>query len=170
MAYFIFLKYLRSLEEFKKNPHVKISPKSPCAYFQSLGIFKNQILFGKEFFPSLLAHPPFRPSRGPLVFLLSNRPLPLSPLGLGLSAGPSRPLDPSDHAPVAPCRIAASHTGRCLQPRRLCPLRAQLTGGPHLSSLTSGSTELGRAAQLHTSPPSSMALKQLVPPFRTSTD
>jgi hypothetical protein len=30
-----------SLEEFRKNPHVKISPKSPCANFQSLGIFKN---------------------------------------------------------------------------------------------------------------------------------
>jgi hypothetical protein len=36
-----FLKYLRSLEEFRKNPHVKISPKFPCANFQSLGKFKN---------------------------------------------------------------------------------------------------------------------------------
>jgi hypothetical protein len=147
MAYFIFLKYLRSLEEFRKNPHIKISPKSPCANFQSLGIFKNQILFGKEFFfPSLSAHPPFRPSRGPLIFLLSNRPLLLSPLGLGLSAGPSRPLGPADRAPVPPCRIAANHTGRRFQPHRLCPLCAWLAGGPHLSSLTSGSTELGRAA------------------------
>jgi hypothetical protein len=42
-----FLKSLRSLEEFRKNPHVEIPPKSPCANFQSLGIFKNQILFGK---------------------------------------------------------------------------------------------------------------------------
>jgi hypothetical protein len=41
MAYFIFLNYLRSLEEFRKNPHVKFSPKSPCANFQSLGKFKN---------------------------------------------------------------------------------------------------------------------------------
>jgi hypothetical protein len=50
MAYFIFLKYLRSLEEFRKNPHVKIRPKSPCANFQSLGIFKILIfLFEKEF-------------------------------------------------------------------------------------------------------------------------
>jgi hypothetical protein len=39
---------LRSLEEFRKNPHVKIPPKSPCANFQSHGIFKNQILFRKE--------------------------------------------------------------------------------------------------------------------------
>jgi hypothetical protein len=49
MAYFIFLKSLRSLEELMKNPHVKIPPKSPCANFQRLGIFKNQILFPKEF-------------------------------------------------------------------------------------------------------------------------
>jgi hypothetical protein len=52
MAYFIFLKYLRSLEEFGKNPHVKISPKSPCANFQSLGIFKNLIFLSEKEFPS----------------------------------------------------------------------------------------------------------------------
>jgi hypothetical protein len=69
MAYFIFLKSLRSLGEFRKNPHVKIPPKCPCANFQSIGIFKNQILFGKEF-----SHH-FQPSRGqffsfqPVVFL-----------------------------------------------------------------------------------------------------
>jgi hypothetical protein len=72
MAYFIFLKSLRSLEEFWKNPHVKIPPKSPCANFQSLGIFKNRILFGKEFSPSLLAHPAFQPS---LFFSFFYRPI-----------------------------------------------------------------------------------------------
>jgi hypothetical protein len=41
MAYFIFPKNLRSLEEFRKNPHIKIPPKFPCANFQSLGKFKN---------------------------------------------------------------------------------------------------------------------------------
>ncbi len=45
-----FLKSLRSLEEFRKNPHVKIPPKSPSTNFQSLVVIKNQILFGKEFF------------------------------------------------------------------------------------------------------------------------
>jgi hypothetical protein len=49
MSYFIFLTYLRSLEEFRKNPHVKIPPKSPPTNFQSLDIFENQILIGKEF-------------------------------------------------------------------------------------------------------------------------
>jgi hypothetical protein len=47
MAYYIFLKSLRSLEEFRKNPHVKIPPKSPCVNFQSLGKFKN-LIFNSE--------------------------------------------------------------------------------------------------------------------------
>jgi hypothetical protein len=66
MAYFIFLKYLRSLEEFRKNSHVKIPPKSPCANFQSLGIFKNLIFIRRGIF---LRFRPIRPSpalAGPL--------------------------------------------------------------------------------------------------------
>jgi hypothetical protein len=47
MAYYIFLKSLRSLEEFRKNPHVKIPPKSPSTHFQSLGKFKN-LIFNSE--------------------------------------------------------------------------------------------------------------------------
>jgi hypothetical protein len=72
MAYFIFLKSLRSLGEFWKNPHVKIPPKSPCANFQSIRIFKNSIFIRKEIFfnfqPNLpsgqLAHPTFLASSG----------------------------------------------------------------------------------------------------------
>jgi hypothetical protein len=120
MAYYIFLKYLRSLEEFRKNPHVKIPPKSSCANFQSLGIFKNQILFRKEFFRR------FRPSHGPSSFLF-HQPFPPSPLGLGLSAGPScsRSAQPAC-ASVAPHPVAAFLTGKHLQPRRLRP-------SPHLA-------------------------------------
>jgi hypothetical protein len=83
MAYYIFLKSLRSLEEFRKNPHVKIPPKSPYANFQSLGVFKNQFLFGKEFSPSLSAHPAFRPN---LLFSFTRDFPPLPPLGHGLPA------------------------------------------------------------------------------------
>jgi hypothetical protein len=57
MTYFIFLKYLRSLEAFRKNPCVKIPPKSPCANFQSLGIFKNPIFYSKKNLPQISAHP-----------------------------------------------------------------------------------------------------------------
>jgi hypothetical protein len=50
MAYYIFLKSLRILEEFRKNPHVKIPPKSPSTNFPSLGKFKIEILIQKSFF------------------------------------------------------------------------------------------------------------------------
>jgi hypothetical protein len=49
MAYYIFLKSLRSLEEFRKNPHIKILPKSPSTNFQSLGNSKIQFLIRKFF-------------------------------------------------------------------------------------------------------------------------
>jgi hypothetical protein len=39
---------LRSLEEFRKNPHIKIPPKSPCRNFHSLGKFKNSIFIQKR--------------------------------------------------------------------------------------------------------------------------
>jgi hypothetical protein len=51
MAYCIFLKSLRSLEEFRKNPYVQIHPKTPRANFQSLGKFKNPIFNPKIIFP-----------------------------------------------------------------------------------------------------------------------
>jgi hypothetical protein len=73
MAYYIFLKSLRSLEEFSKNPHVKIPPKYPCANFQSLGKFKIQFLIQKFFFlafgpADLAAHSAFGPA-SPLASL-----------------------------------------------------------------------------------------------------
>jgi hypothetical protein len=57
MAYFIFLKYLDSLEDFRKTPHVKNPPKSPCPNFQSLGIFKKFNFYSKRNFPQISAHP-----------------------------------------------------------------------------------------------------------------
>jgi hypothetical protein len=44
-----FYKSLRSLEEFRENPCVKIPPKSLCANFQRLGKFKNPIFILKRF-------------------------------------------------------------------------------------------------------------------------
>jgi hypothetical protein len=80
MAYFIFLKYLRSLEEFRKNPHVKILPRSPRANFQSLGIFKNLIFIRKGIFFRFW---PIRPSPA--------RANLLRPAGHRLPARPTRP-------------------------------------------------------------------------------
>jgi hypothetical protein len=81
MAYYIFLKSLRSLEEFRKNSHVKIPPKSPCANFQSLGKFKNLIFLIRKFFflafgpADLAANSAFGPA-GTRWPLLSRRPKP----------------------------------------------------------------------------------------------
>jgi hypothetical protein len=80
VAYFIFLKYLRSLEEFRRNPHVKIPPKSVCTNFQSLGIFKNLIFIQKGIF---LGFWPIRPSPA--------RAGPLHPAGRRIPAPPIRP-------------------------------------------------------------------------------
>jgi hypothetical protein len=94
MAYYIFLKSLRSLEEFTKNPHVKIPPKSPCANFQSLGKFKNPIFNSKIIFLR------FRPGQpyGPLGLWPSRPCWPLS----------SRRLKPPLPAHLARASVASS--------------------------------------------------------------
>jgi hypothetical protein len=73
MAYYIFLKSWRSLEEFRKNPQLKIPPKSPSTNFQSHGKFKNPIFNLEIFFlifgpADLVAHPAFGPA-SPLASL-----------------------------------------------------------------------------------------------------
>jgi hypothetical protein len=77
MVYYIFLKSLRSLKNFRKNPHVKIPPKYPCANFQSLDKFKNPI------FNSEILFLRFRPGRpcGPLDHWATRPCWPLSPHG-----------------------------------------------------------------------------------------
>jgi hypothetical protein len=70
-----FLKSLMSLEEFRKNPHIKIPPNFPCANFQSLGKFQNPIsnskIFLLHFRPATLTGPlGLWPSRPPLASLL----------------------------------------------------------------------------------------------------
>jgi hypothetical protein len=115
MAYYIFLKSLRSLEEFRKNPHVKIPPKSPYANFQSLGKFRNPIINSEILFPC------FRPGRPcgtrPLV-----QPAPLASLLLRAEfnlAGPASPRVDGVFEEVcfpfwfAPSELAASFSSLC---------------------------------------------------------
>jgi hypothetical protein len=87
MACYIFLKSLRSLEEFRKNPHVKIPPKSPSTNFQSLGS-KIQFLIQKFLFPY------FRPGQpcGPRGLW------PSQPAGLTAPTGRNRPGRPTQPA------------------------------------------------------------------------
>jgi hypothetical protein len=84
-----FLKSLRSLEEFRKNLHVKIPPKSPTN-FQSLGKFKNPIFIRKRIFPSLSSQSAQRPAVPPdLSVQLATGPSPfLSQAARGCSAHP----------------------------------------------------------------------------------
>jgi hypothetical protein len=86
MAYFIFLKSLRSLGEFGKNPHVKIPPKSPCANFQSIGIFINSIFYQKKKSSSTF---------GPIGQWPAGPPSLLAPSGQeGRASSPGRVLPP----------------------------------------------------------------------------
>jgi hypothetical protein len=90
LTYYIFLKSLRSLEEFRKNPHVKIPPKSPSINFQSLAKFKNPIFNSKILLLHFRPGYPSRPTRpsaqsAPLAPLLSRRPKP---------TGRPKPLSP----------------------------------------------------------------------------
>jgi hypothetical protein len=94
MAYYIFLKSWRILEECRKNPHLKIPPKSRSTNFQSLAIIKNQIFIWKRIF---LHFQPIRPS-GQLAYSAS-RPTP--PPGLCFPHPACRPTPPPGLHPVA---------------------------------------------------------------------
>jgi hypothetical protein len=141
MVNFIFLKYLRSLEEFMKNPHIKIPPKSPPTNFQSLYIFKNPIFIRKRIFLHFRPNRPSGQPTQPWPTCFFNQPLPFSPLGLGPSAGPA---SPRVGGALIGCRLphGEAHPAALPSPS----LRSRLTGEPHLPSLTSGPPELGRAA------------------------
>jgi hypothetical protein len=87
---------LRSLEEFRKNPHVKIPPKSPSTNFQSLGKSKNPI-FNSE-----------------IVFLTFGP----ANLAARLASGPANPR-------AATFPVGRNRPGRPIQPARRSPLRGK---------------------------------------------
>jgi hypothetical protein len=93
MTYYIFLKSWRSLEEFRKNPHLKISPKSPSTNLQSLAIIKNQNFIRKRIF---LHFRPIRPSGQPAY----SDSWPTPPPGLRFPRLACRPTPPPGHRPV----------------------------------------------------------------------
>jgi hypothetical protein len=85
MAYYIFFKSLRSLEEFRKNSYVKIPPKSPCANFQSLGKLKNPIFNLEILFFAF----------DPVDLAAHSAVGPAGPAGLSPLAGRIQPCRPS---------------------------------------------------------------------------
>jgi hypothetical protein len=108
MAYFLFLKSLRSLGEFRKNPYVKIPPKSPCANFQSLCIFKNPKFYSEIILLSFRPIWPFGPAAAHSFFPTGQFSLP-SPLGLSLSADLAHHHGPTGQRSSSSSRIKAKH-------------------------------------------------------------
>jgi hypothetical protein len=122
MSYYIFLKSLGSLEEFRKNPHIKIPPKSPCIDFQSIGIFKNLIFIPKRIFLQIPAQ--------------SAQP----PTGLFGPCGPTRsPLPPSLMSVERRLPLARHRTMATAPPSSHAMERPQWPGGGGLNSFAPSS-------------------------------
>jgi hypothetical protein len=151
MAYYIFLKSLRSLGEFRKHPHVKIPPKSPSTNFQSMVNSKIQFFIQKFLFftfgpTDLAAHSAFGPagSRWPRC---PHRPKPPS------LAHPAR-------VSVASLREYAFPLGLRLLSWSLLP-RLSVRRAPAVSSIPHlWPPELGRAATA-SRPPRAAQLRAL---------
>jgi hypothetical protein len=94
MAYYIFLKSLRSLEEFRKNLHVKIPPKSPSTNFPSHGKFKKSNFLFEKNFSSEFSLQPACPLPQPWP---AGRPKPSNP-SPAQTAQPTWPLSRSARA------------------------------------------------------------------------
>jgi hypothetical protein len=131
MAYFISLKYLRSLEEFRKNPHVKIPPNFPCANFESLGKFKNPIFNSKIFLLHFRPGYPYRPT------WLSAQPAPPAPVIPQAEANYAGPSRSAHMRRWRICRNTFSSLIHAFCSRRLLSIHL-LTHGAHL--LVSSST------------------------------
>jgi hypothetical protein len=111
MAYYTFLKSLRSLEEFRKNPHTKIPPKSPPTNFQSLFIFKNPIFIQKRIFPSLSAQSNQRPTGPSGLSAHAAHPTFLPPPALKQGAATiTGRAPPSNATPASPRHGCAAPT------------------------------------------------------------
>jgi hypothetical protein len=122
MACYIFLKSLRSLEEFRKNPHVKIPPNLLLQISKALVNSKIQFLIQK-FFSLLSARPTPRPVR----------PLPQP------AHRPRRPRGLKQTRPAHPAHASVASSREIRFPFRITPSRADrlslvsLSTGPHLS-------------------------------------
>jgi hypothetical protein len=136
-----FLKYLISLEEFRKNPHVNIPPKSPCANFQSHGIFKNLIFIRKEIFFNIQPNWP------------SGQPAHPAFLAPSIQAGR---VGPPGHAPPSPSSLphqasSAAPSSRAATAPWTLPLLLPLHRAATVTPLTPPPSSIGR----NSSPPPS---------------
>ncbi len=159
MSYFIFLKSLRSLGEFRKNPHVKIPPKSPCTNFQSLCIFKNPKFYSKIILLSFRPIRPFSPAAAHSFF--SNRPI-FPPLPTG-PRPPSRPSQPSwpNRPPVI---FFLPHRSQAR--RRRGPASRRLHGCPDSSTASNSPSFPPSINRRHSPPLQSQKSEPSTPPMK----
>jgi hypothetical protein len=115
---------MRRIEEFRKNPHVKIPSKSPSTHFQSLGKFKNPIFNSEILFPS------FRPGRPCGIPGLQPSRLPLASLLSWAESNPTGTASPRVDGAFAEVRFPFWFTPS----RAGCLSLVPLTTGPRLSA------------------------------------
>jgi hypothetical protein len=112
----------------------------------------------KKFFCYFRPIRPFGPAVAHSYFFVPAAPPPLLPMSLGLTAGLVGP-----HAGGAPPSYHLPHRKTPPAAPPSPSLRARLTDGPHLSSLTSGSPELGRTTTTSLRSPHRPALPRMPP-------
>jgi hypothetical protein len=104
IAYYIFLKSSRSVEEFRKNSNIKIHSKSPCTIFQSLCKFKNLIFIPKGTSFSFQPSWPNRPTGVLGLLAHTAQPAFLPPPTPKQGTPPRRPCA----APASPCHVCTN--------------------------------------------------------------
>jgi hypothetical protein len=105
MSCYIFLKSLRSLEEFRKNPHIKIPPKSPISLSPRLCNPLSPSTAASSFCTVVARPPQRRPSPGEALAQFPTFPsLCCAPVGELLCTGAA-----GGQAPVTapPCPLSA---------------------------------------------------------------
>jgi hypothetical protein len=108
MAYFIFLKYLDSLEDFRKNPKVKIPPKSLLYNFSKFCQILKSIKIQKEFLFEIWPRSGFGPAAAHLSYH-PGQPTTLFPSHWASAFGrPSQSALPSITDTRAPPRSSSS--------------------------------------------------------------
>jgi hypothetical protein len=120
MAYYIFLKSMRSLEEFRKNPHLKIPPKSPSTNFQSLDKFKNSIFIRKEIFFNFRANRPSGRASPPAPECPGRLSQPIRPQA-ARQAEPAHQVEPAPFSFLPQCAGSTAATARAAAPLATWP-------------------------------------------------
>jgi hypothetical protein len=126
MAYFIFLKSVRSLEEFRKILISKFLLNLLVQISKAMVYSKIKFYSEKKFFCHFRPIRPFGPAAAHSFFFFPTGRAPLFPLGLGLTAGPAGPhaggASPNCHLPHR--KTPQAHPSSAAPPPPPAPPRA----------------------------------------------